>query len=117
MTDISKKTSVSYASVTANTALTVEVGNAHESVMFALVSTGGTDLRSATVTAKHGDDSTAAGHSDATYALVDNKNDLVDQNSVRKIGYIGGRKYVTLTSSVAATLIVIKQRPTVYPVN
>lgn len=82
-----------------------------ESCMFALMGAG---IGNATFTVKHGDDESNLEDADE-YCLVQDS-EALPTDKVKRLGYIGARRYVQIASTVAPTAgVAVLQRPSAVP--
>lgn len=110
MRDISNFTAVTdMGSCTANAALTTVDIMGYDSVMFVITGAG---VGAASLTVKHGDAQDNLEAADSLCLIQDN---AAASAKVKKLGYIGGRRYVQVTSSVAGNGVAILQNATATP--
>lgn len=83
----------------------------YDSCMFALMGAG---MGNATLTVKHGDDEANLEDADPYCLIQDSEAEPTDK--VKKLGYIGARRYVQIASTVSPTAgVAVLQRPAACP--
>lgn len=83
----------------------------YESCMFALMGAG---IGSSTLTVKHGDDEASLEDADGYCLVQDSEATATDK--VKRLGYIGARRYVQVASTVSPTAgVAVLQRPSAVP--
>lgn len=83
----------------------------YESCMFALMGAG---VGNATLTVKHGDDEANLEDAEEYCLVQDSEAEPTDK--VKRLGYIGARRYVQVASTVAPTAgVAVLQRPSAVP--